>query len=127
MIALSTSTIATILGLFAARASVRYAFPGKTATMGLIMLPLVGVSIIMWTVILERTVALKRLDRGGTSTAAMLGRLENREEPVAGSGIEEVLLEAFRSSRTGNLKLDCALLDQHAWRSAKTCRAASGS
>lgn len=41
VIALSTSTIATVLGLFAARASVRYAFPGKTATMGLIMLPMV--------------------------------------------------------------------------------------
>lgn len=41
IIALCSSTIATILGLFAARASVRYKFPGKTAAMGLIMLPMV--------------------------------------------------------------------------------------
>ncbi len=41
IIALSTATLATILGIFAARASVRYGFPGKGAALGLIMVPLV--------------------------------------------------------------------------------------
>ncbi len=41
IIALSTATLATTLGVFAARSSVRYAWPGKTAVMGMIMLPLV--------------------------------------------------------------------------------------
>ncbi len=41
IIALSVATLSTILGVFAARASVRYAFPGKAPLMGLIMLPLV--------------------------------------------------------------------------------------
>lgn len=41
IVAGSTATIATILGLFAARASTRYRFPGKAGMMGLIMLPLV--------------------------------------------------------------------------------------
>lgn len=41
IIALSTATLATTLGVFAARASVRYAWPGKPGIMGLIMLPLV--------------------------------------------------------------------------------------
>ena len=41
VIALTSATSATILGLFAARASVRYNFPGKTPAMGLIMLPMV--------------------------------------------------------------------------------------
>lgn len=41
IVAGSTATIATILGLFAARASTRYRFPGKPGVMGLIMLPLV--------------------------------------------------------------------------------------
>jgi spermidine/putrescine transport system permease protein len=41
IIALSVSTLSTILGVFAARASVRYAFRGKAPVMGLIMLPLV--------------------------------------------------------------------------------------
>lgn len=40
-IAISTAVISTTLGLFAARASTRFKFPGKTGVMGLIMLPLV--------------------------------------------------------------------------------------
>lgn len=40
-IAVSTSVIATLLGILAARASTRFAFPGKGPIMGLIMLPLV--------------------------------------------------------------------------------------
>ncbi len=41
IVAFSTATIATILGLFAARASTRFAFPGKGPVIGLVMLPLV--------------------------------------------------------------------------------------
>jgi spermidine/putrescine transport system permease protein len=41
IIALSVASLSTVLGIFAARASVRYAFPGKGPIMGLIMLPLV--------------------------------------------------------------------------------------
>jgi spermidine/putrescine transport system permease protein len=37
----STAILATILGLFAARAATRYAFPGKGGIVGFIMLPLV--------------------------------------------------------------------------------------
>jgi spermidine/putrescine transport system permease protein len=40
-IAISTAVVSTTLGLFAARASTRFKFPGKTGVMGLIMLPLV--------------------------------------------------------------------------------------
>lgn len=41
IVAISTATIATTLGLFAARASTRFAFPAKGGLIGLIMLPLV--------------------------------------------------------------------------------------
>ncbi len=41
IIALSTATLATVLGVFAARSSVRYQWPGKPVVMGAIMLPLV--------------------------------------------------------------------------------------
>ena len=41
IIALSVASLSTLLGIFAARASVRYAFPGKGPIMALIMLPLV--------------------------------------------------------------------------------------
>ncbi|MDP3196298.1 ABC transporter permease [Tabrizicola sp.] len=41
IIALSVATLSTVLGIFAARASVRYRFPGKAPLMSMIMLPLV--------------------------------------------------------------------------------------
>lgn len=41
IIASSTAILATTLGIFAARASTRYKFPGKAGIVGLIMLPLV--------------------------------------------------------------------------------------
>lgn len=41
IIALSVASISTILGIFAARASVRYRFPGKGPILGMVMLPLV--------------------------------------------------------------------------------------
>ena len=40
-IAVSSALFATLFGIFAARASTRYNFPGKTGIIGLIMLPLV--------------------------------------------------------------------------------------
>ncbi len=46
-IAVCASILSTILGMFAARASTRYAFPGKGAIIGLIMLPLVLPDVIM--------------------------------------------------------------------------------
>ena len=68
-IAVTSSILATTLGVFAARASTRYRFPMKAGLMGLIMLPLVlpeiivavsllvvllglGVNLSLWTVIL---------------------------------------------------------------------------
>jgi spermidine/putrescine transport system permease protein len=47
IVGLSTSFLATTLGIFAARASTRYAFPAQGAAMGLIMLPLVLPEMIM--------------------------------------------------------------------------------
>jgi spermidine/putrescine transport system permease protein len=41
IIAISVASVSTLLGIFAARASVSYRFPGKAPILGLIMLPLV--------------------------------------------------------------------------------------
>ncbi len=46
-IAVSAAVLATVLGMFAARASTRYRFPGQGAALGLIMLPLVLPEIIV--------------------------------------------------------------------------------
>jgi spermidine/putrescine transport system permease protein len=47
IVASATSVLATAFGIFAARASTRYTFPGKGALMGLIMLPMVLPEMIM--------------------------------------------------------------------------------
>ncbi len=47
IIAVSTAILATCLGIFAARAATRYAFPGKAGIIGFIMLPLVLPEIIV--------------------------------------------------------------------------------
>jgi spermidine/putrescine transport system permease protein len=102
VIALSVATISTILGIFAARASVRYAFPGKAPLMGMIMLPLVlpemivamallvvllsfGIPLSLFTVILGQTLictpfavailtsAFQSLDRSLEEAAMDLG------------------------------------------------------
>jgi spermidine/putrescine transport system permease protein len=47
IVAFSTSVLSTTFGIFAARASTRYSFPGKGPVMGLIMLPMVLPEMIM--------------------------------------------------------------------------------
>jgi spermidine/putrescine transport system permease protein len=47
LVACTASVLATTLGIFAARASTRYNFPGKGGVMGLIMLPMVLPDMIM--------------------------------------------------------------------------------
>lgn len=47
IIALSSATLSTVLGIFAARASTRFSFPAKGSIMGLIMLPMVLPEIIV--------------------------------------------------------------------------------
>lgn len=47
MIAVTSAVLATLLGVCAARASARYAFPGKRPLMGFIMLPLILPEIIV--------------------------------------------------------------------------------
>ncbi|WP_424976219.1 ABC transporter permease [Dinoroseobacter sp. S124A] len=72
IIALATAVLSTTLGVFAARASTRFRFPGKAGIMGFIMVPLVlpeiivavsllvvllqlGLSLSIWSVILGHT------------------------------------------------------------------------
>ncbi|MEM9795710.1 MAG: ABC transporter permease [Pseudomonadota bacterium] len=49
MVASAASVLSVVLGLAAARANIRYRFPGKAAAMGLIMVPLVLPEIIVAT------------------------------------------------------------------------------
>ncbi len=47
IIAVATASLSTLLGIFAARATTRYSFRGKTGILGLIMLPMVLPEMIM--------------------------------------------------------------------------------
>ena len=58
LVAVSASVVATIFGIFAARASTRYNFPGKGGIMGLIMLPMVLPDMIMAMALLVVLLAL---------------------------------------------------------------------
>jgi spermidine/putrescine transport system permease protein len=102
IIAVSVATVSTVLGVFAARASVRYQFPGKGPILGLVMLPLVlpemiiamallvvllslGISLSLFTVIIGQilictpfavailTSAFQSLDRSLEEAALDLG------------------------------------------------------
>jgi spermidine/putrescine transport system permease protein len=102
IIALSVATISTCLGVFAARASVRYKFPGKAGIVGMILLPMVlpemiiamallvvllsiGINLSIWTIILGHvlvclpfavtilTSAFQSLDRSLEEAALDLG------------------------------------------------------
>ncbi|MFO6463731.1 ABC transporter permease [Jannaschia sp. KMU-145] len=61
-VAALASVLSVLLGLAAARANVRYRFPGKAAAMGLVMLPLVLPEIIVATSLLVVAVRLLGLD-----------------------------------------------------------------
>lgn len=58
IVALTSATAATILGVLAARASTRYSFPGKGGIMGVIMVPLVLPEIIVGVSLLVVIVTL---------------------------------------------------------------------
>lgn len=58
IVAVNTATLSTLLGMAAARAGARHIFPGKTAALGLIMLPLVLPEIIVAVALLVVVVQL---------------------------------------------------------------------
>ncbi|TFL16820.1 ABC transporter permease [Jannaschia formosa] len=62
LVACASSVLAVLLGIAAARANIRYKFPGKTAAMGLIMLPLVLPEIIVAVSLLVVAIRILGLD-----------------------------------------------------------------
>ncbi|WP_040485673.1 ABC transporter permease [Lutibaculum baratangense] len=71
-VGLATAVISTTLGIFAARAGARYAFPGKRGILGFIMLPLVLPEIIIATSLL---VVLVQLGFGLSLGLVVLGHV----------------------------------------------------
>ncbi len=89
---------------------------------GWIMLPLAGVSLAMWTLIIERVLVLGRLssrdvDLGRAIAAVETGVGSGRpDDRGAHAGLRGRLLDDFLAERTGDLGLDREILHQCARR-----------
>ena len=85
---------------------------------GPVMLPLVGLSLLMWLLIMERSFFFRRLYRKNMDAATALSLVrENRQpDPRRYRGAVSLLVCEFLSCRTGNRALDRHLLDAAAGR-----------
>jgi biopolymer transport protein ExbB len=84
---------------------------------GFIMLPLVVVSIVMWTLILDRLRAFAVLRRGDVDTDGAVAMLRAGGGATAGaSGLRTTLVRNFLAERSGNVELDRDILGQCALR-----------
>lgn len=83
-------------------------------TGGMVMLPLVGVSLLMWLLIVERVLFFRRLYRKNmTAAMAKACILDNRlPDPHLDQGIVALVVTEFVSRRSGRQALDRAVLDE---------------
>ncbi|MBR9981002.1 MAG: MotA/TolQ/ExbB proton channel family protein [Desulfatitalea sp.] len=83
-------------------------------TGGVVMLPLVAVSVLMWLLIAERVLYFRRLHRQNmTAPAAKACVRENRlPSPTQDRGIVALLVTEFIVRRSGRQALDRAILDE---------------
>lgn len=81
---------------------------------GPLMYPLLGVSLVMWLLIIERSIFLGRLYRKNMSLALAEQHLrENRfPDPKRHSGVMVLLVGRFLELRSGNPELDRFILDE---------------
>lgn len=82
---------------------------------GWVMLPLIGVSLVMWTLIMERWQVLVRMQRGDLDLTGVLAVCRGEAEP-AGGGLRAQLAAAFAAARTGRPRLDREVLAHEAAR-----------
>jgi len=83
---------------------------------GWVMVPLVGVSVVMWALILERWHDLRQLVRGDLELPAILAAVRANEPPPAATGLRAQLVSAFLAERSGRARLDREILAQCARR-----------
>lgn len=81
---------------------------------GLVMVPLVGLSLVMWLLIIERAFFFRRLYRKNMSsgTALALVRDNRMPDPEKYRGAVSLVVAEFIHSRSGRRDLDRHLLDQ---------------
>lgn len=87
-------------------------------TGGMVMLPLVVVSLMMWWLIIERVLCFRRLHRDTMTGALVKDCLaQNRPPaPVHGRGVTALVVAEFLARRSGRPALDRAIVDEIAQR-----------
>jgi len=84
---------------------------------GFIMFPLVGVSVVMWTLIIDRLREFALLRKRDIDTAAAVQLLNSEQGPeVHSAGLRASLVHAFLAERSGDADLDRDILGQCALR-----------
>ncbi len=83
---------------------------------GWVMLPLLGVSLVMWALILERWDDLRRLGRSDLDVTTALAAVREHETPPAAPGLRAQLVASFLQERSGRARLDREILAQCALR-----------
>lgn len=78
---------------------------------GMLMLPLLMLSMIMWLLIAERAIALRRLARHNISDREMRACLVENRLPD-GEGIVQLLVRRFLQRRSDRLELDQAIVQE---------------
>ena len=79
---------------------------------GWVMAPIVVVSVLMWTLILERWQMLRGLARGDLDLSATLAAVRGQIEPPTGDGLRARLVGSFQATRSGRAALDREILAQ---------------
>ena len=79
---------------------------------GWVMAPIVVVSVVMWTLILERWQVLRGLARGDLDLPATLAAVRGQTELPTGDGLRVQLVESFQAARSGRAALDREILAQ---------------
>jgi biopolymer transport protein ExbB len=77
---------------------------------GWVMLPLVGVSLVMWTMIVERWQDLHRLVSKDLEIPAALAAVRGEQSPPHATGLRAQLVLDFLTERSGRARLDREIL-----------------
>lgn len=84
------------------------------ATGGIVMIPLMGVSVLMWTLIINRALFFRRLYVANISRkrAGELVRTGEFPDPSRGKGATSLLVAEYLSQRSGDPAVDRFILDE---------------
>jgi len=81
---------------------------------GVVMLPLVAVSLLMWVLIMDRILFFRRLHRKNMSARTAWEHIDRRSmpDPIRYRGIVSLLVAEFLAGRSGDRELDRFILDE---------------